>query len=368
MIVVSFLYCLCTLTFVPNSPPHHTAFPRIPRSSWGKFTHIKIQNPPICPNGTRARLARFESTDQTDWEYTQSKCNGGELTFEQGLVDINDQDIGKCITVENMALTRGGTADAKGIMFHCDGVLSNPDKDTNKKNQTQTPHAIVSHNHCKIYPSWNGHEPPRRPTTYIDIPLDTCTNLHDRQPLHLLKTPTCEDGSDPLMATWQTLNCPGMPDRVAGISPSLGLQCKEFHGTDDTASYSFWCDQDKYRRLARPKGDNRAVFSDDTCKAKDGGWSPEQRAGLAPGIKRVEADTCIGSFDAETEWVVHGNAVCDDGKAARMAVWEGKGGCQGKPTVIGEVEERDLGKCIEACGKGDWVYRCSRAFWCEGRV
>ncbi|KAK3991280.1 hypothetical protein QBC44DRAFT_55939 [Cladorrhinum sp. PSN332] len=346
-----------------------------PVTTWG-FNAIRITNPPICPNGTRARLTRFEDTGESDWAYRRNKCNHGKITFVDGLVDVNDYDLNRCIRVQGMSLLRGGTANAKGIMWYCDG-LSLTDAPEEKK--SMNPNALVSHNACQPNGYGGPREAVRRPTTWMEVPLDKCMSLTNHQPLRTLRTPVCPEGTEAMLATWSTSNCPGMPDSVAGFTAGLGSVCKTFHGRDGSASYSFWCDvkdssnstekqQQQQRRLQRPEGDKRAIYSSDTCKPKDGMWSPERHAGLAPTIERVEADKCVGYFGRDREWVVHANAVCKDGKTkAKMAYWKGESRCRGKPDSIAEVEEGDLGKCVQACeASEDWTFRCSRAFWCEG--
>jgi hypothetical protein len=337
-----------------------------PITSWEwEFTAIEIMNPPICPNGTRPRLARFEDTGENDRAYLKGMCNGEKITFKDGLVDINDDDIGKYISVRDMALTLGGTANAKGIMWYCDGLALSSSRDATK--DIEMPNAMVSHNLCQAS-GW--HRPAEsktpRPTTWMEIPPELCVDLTGYQELCLLRTPECADGSEPLMATWRSLGCRGMPDQVAGVSAELGMQCKSFHGSNGDASYAFWCDNDGSRRLHRPQGDKRAVYSKDTCKPKDGMWSPERHAGLPPTVDRIEPDKCIDYFFRDTEWVIHGNAVCPNGMPAKMALWSGKSGCRGDPDSVEKVNTGDLGRCIEACGAGKgWTHKCSRAFWCN---
>ncbi|KAK4226201.1 hypothetical protein QBC38DRAFT_237031 [Podospora fimiseda] len=344
-----------------------------PVTTW-EFYAVRITNPPICRNGTRARLVRFEDTGESDWAYRRNKCNHGKMTFVDGVVDVNDDDLHKCIDVQRMPVLRGGTADAKGIMWHCDGLSADAAAVTAEKPKSHSPNALVSHNACQVNSYQRGsREAVQRPPTWMEVPLDHCMSLTNHQPLRTLRTPVCPDGKEAMLATWSTANCPGMPDRVAGFTAKLGSICRTFHGRDGTASYSFWCDakdssQTEQRRLRRPGGDKRAVFSMDTCKPKDGMWTPERHAGLAATIERVGVDKCIESFSRDSEWVIHANAVCKDGKTkAKMAYWKGESRCRGKPDEIGDVNEGDLGKCVQACeGNERWAFRCSRAFWCEG--
>ncbi|OIW22516.1 hypothetical protein CONLIGDRAFT_220482 [Coniochaeta ligniaria NRRL 30616] len=337
-----------------------------PISSW-KFTHIRITQPPICPNGTRARLARFENTGESDWAYQKGMCNGGRITFTDGLIDINDDDIEKCISVENLALTRGGVADAKGHMWYCDGLEIGSSRD--KAKDRETPNAIVSHNVCPDR-GWHRTGEPKileRPPTFFDVPTEACIDLPRSQDIRLVKAAVCADGSTPMMAKWRGLGCQGMPDSVAGVFAGPGLYCKSFDNSDGGSSYSFWCDDGDDRHLHQPAGDNRAVYSKDVCKPPEGMWSPEQHAGLAPTVERIEPDKCMDYFWRNNEWVIHGNAVCPNGKPAKMALWTGTSGCRGKPTSVEEINKDDLGRCIEACGAGEqWTYKCSRAFLCNG--
>ncbi|KAK4170461.1 hypothetical protein QBC43DRAFT_374728 [Cladorrhinum sp. PSN259] len=350
-----------------------------PYTTFG-FHSIRITNPLICPNGTRARIARYEDTRKSDRTY---KCNGGKMTLVDGLMDVNDDDLGKCISVRGLSLLRGGTANAKGIMWYCDGFpsLDNTDDHGNaapppkQDSKNLNPNALVSHNACEINTysyGQNSGAAEERPTTWMEVPLDKCMNLFNGRPLRALRTPVCPDGKEAMLAKWSTSNCPGMPDSVAGFQAGLGEVCRTFHGRDGSGSYEFWCDvkdpEGKQRRLKRPADDKRAIYSKDTCKPKDGWWTPERHQGLAATIERVEVGECVGSFGSGKEWVVHANAVCKDGKTkAKVAYWKGEGRCRGKPDEIVDVREEDLGRCVKACEENEkWSYKCSRAFWCEG--
>jgi hypothetical protein len=315
------------------------------------FHSVKVTRPSICPNGTRARLALFEDTHEGDRRYN---CNGGEITFEDGLLDINDDDVGKCINVRDLALSRGGVANTKAVTFYCDGL------DLSKEwshLDDQTEKAVVSHNECR--PLNSGEEPP--PITFMDLAVGECANIPKGQPLRLRKAPTCPPGESLLVATWPAYNCNGLPTEVFGKSASIGSIC-EYFSDDGDSSYALWCGKD-----GKDDWDGRAIYSTRACPARNGFRSIEEDAGLSPSIKRIEPDKCIPVLSEDSDWMLHRGAKCPNGKKARLAFWNKESKCRGKPTSIKRVDEKSFGKCVEACPKsGRWREDCSAAFWCKG--
>ncbi len=71
---------------------------------------LTVKKEAICTNGTRAQLARFET----------SNCNDGHLSSKYGLIDIHDTDIGadKCLSTDIL----GPTEKIRSIAFWCEGV------------------------------------------------------------------------------------------------------------------------------------------------------------------------------------------------------------------------------------------------------
>ncbi|KAB5513431.1 hypothetical protein GE09DRAFT_631067 [Coniochaeta sp. 2T2.1] len=220
--------------------PERRAMPR-----WS-FSNLRITHPPICANGTRARLARLEPGPDDDRGFVKSTCNGGKMTLRDGLVDINDDDINTCIDTVGLALNRGGFADARGVVWYCDGMDPSPSRYRKKK--AQTANAVVSHNICLDRHRRNREElkPPLRPATFFDVPVDTCVDNSGSPPLRIAKAAVCADGSAPSMATWRGLGCRGTPDSVRGVYAG-GHWCENLRDRviadviDVDVSYSFWC-------------------------------------------------------------------------------------------------------------------------------
>jgi len=331
------------------------------------FSHLRLDNAPICPNGTRARLARYEDTGESDLAYARGKCNNFQFTFRDSLVDINDQDIGACINVRKLLLSRGGVGNTKGIAFYCDGP--GIDEATRKQNQAQvTKQGVVSHNECAPDTTrWHTPgepKPARRATTWFEVPVETCVNLRNRENLALRKLPECADGSAPLMAVWPEAGCKGMPPKIGGVMARLGESCRGFYGGDGSASYAFWCDSYGTRRLEAPEGDNRAIYSREECESKDGWARPGRHEGAAAEVFRRDPGSCITGFGSNSAWKIYKNAACPDGKPAKMAFWNDRR-CRGKPDSVDEIKEGDLGRCVQACGKkNSRLDSCSRSFWC----
>lgn len=213
------------------------------------FTRLKITQPPICPNGTRAQLARFEHTPEDDADFGKPTCNGGKMTFRDGLVDINDDDINKCLPVVGMELIRHRRfehfVDARGIMWHCDGLdPSSPAK------KAETPDLIVSHSLCPGVGRYNGHQRvPDRPATFFAVPVDTCVDIRasqriDKRGTHMVrvaKRAACPEGRVLSMASWRGFGCDGGPDRVESVYTGWSTDCTRFGDDGSDASYSFRC-------------------------------------------------------------------------------------------------------------------------------
>jgi hypothetical protein len=72
---------------------------------------MRVLEPAICKNGTRAQLARFQD----------DHCGGGTISWKYGLVDINDDDVGGCVST--------GPIDSRvgigSVAFWCDELRPN---------------------------------------------------------------------------------------------------------------------------------------------------------------------------------------------------------------------------------------------------
>lgn len=68
---------------------------------------IKITKPAICANGTRALWARWED----------AACGRGKLSARYGLTELQDSDIGKCLSLGSAS----SHSKVRSIAFWCDG-------------------------------------------------------------------------------------------------------------------------------------------------------------------------------------------------------------------------------------------------------
>ncbi|KAI9148964.1 putative endo-beta-1,4-glucanase D [Paramyrothecium foliicola] len=293
-----------------------------------QFTHVKIIEPSICPNGARARLARLQETYDGDPAYD---CNGGKITFEDGLIDIDDDDIGKYIPVTDMELKGGGRANAKGVFFYCDEFEEFDWTKDYSKHDTKTTKALVSHNACRRL---NSHEK-SRPTTFMDVAVDSCVDMPELQQLYIRKDPTCPKGEHLVLATWRGSGCTGLPDEVQDVRAMYGEICKDFSNAGDS-SYMLRCGKDNMK-----ESDGRAVYSTDSCLGRNPWSTTPQDVGLAPTIKRIKPDNCITFLKPETDWMIHQSAKCPDGEDAKLAFWSGEPSCHGKPTSIREMNRNE---------------------------
>jgi hypothetical protein len=196
---------------------------------------FRIEEPAICPNGTRARLARYEGRG----------CNGGVITAEDGLVDLGDDDLsknnnGKCFEIRPDSVVDKKVGYAS-FSFFCDGRTAKGGEGDGEPagSLDKTKKGSVSHNICPV----RGDSRPRAPTFGHPLP-DTCMNLPTRQPLKVLSVATCPDGSEARLATWSGRDCPGIvPGALEPVADDQIDACMLWDDSNDI-SYAFWCTGD----------------------------------------------------------------------------------------------------------------------------
>ncbi|KAF4632364.1 hypothetical protein G7Y89_g5755 [Cudoniella acicularis] len=175
---------------------------------------LRITKPAICPNGTRAKLARFEG-----W-----KCNFGEVTFADGLLDIRDEDIGQCKTRGNVGKRVGRV---QSMSFWCDG-FGHVERPMPPQIAPPKPRAgSISESACQF------NKAPffRHPKT------DTCLNL-STQKLKIFSAGICANGTQALWAKYSKKDCAGSPTEVVEVENNMLMKCLDVEGT---FSFSFRC-------------------------------------------------------------------------------------------------------------------------------
>ncbi|EPE32662.1 hypothetical protein GLAREA_07796 [Glarea lozoyensis ATCC 20868] len=176
---------------------------------------LRILTPAVCANGTRSKWARFEGP----------KCNYGEITFEDGLLDIEDSDLKEC-----KEMAKSGNRDIKigSMAFWCDGFgdVKRPDPNAPPVEEKPKPKAgSVSETACSGPPFF------RHPKT------DTCMNLSTEK-LKIYSSGICKDGTPAKWAKYAGKDCAGTPAEKLDVGEELTEKCLD---VSDTKSFAFWC-------------------------------------------------------------------------------------------------------------------------------
>jgi hypothetical protein len=207
---------------VCNSKPAGSKKPIIVPSDRCLSTHgfsLRLLTPAVCANGTRAKWARFEGP----------KCNYGEITFEDGLLDIEDTDLREC---KEMGWAGNREVKIGSMSFWCDGFgdVKRPDPNAPPVEEKPKPRAgSVSESAC------TGKAPFfRHPKT------DTCMNL-STQKLKIFSSGICEDGTPGRWAKYEDEDCTGSPSETVDVGDELLERCLNVEGTK---SFAFWCTGD----------------------------------------------------------------------------------------------------------------------------
>jgi len=181
----------------------------------------------VCANGTRAKWARF----------TDGKCNHGEITAQDELLDIEDSDVGKCLDAGTIGR---GDESMRSMSFWCDGFgpmeqkpdgegEGTPDEGSGEK-PTQRK-ASVSHNAC-----WEGGR--ATAPVFRHPESDTCLDLQGGQKLQVYSTAVCANGTAALFAHFEGAGCHGKPE-LKKVEQEMLKTCLDMG--DEASSYSFWC-------------------------------------------------------------------------------------------------------------------------------
>ena len=156
--------------------------------------------------------------------------------MRDGLMDIDDSTIGKCIwTGQNMENRRKKIG---SVAFWCDGwpnvkvVEPNTPQEPEGNRITAGP-GSVSDNAC-LSPL-----EPFRATTFKHPPVDTCVDIGGKY-LKIYQPGVCPNGTTSLLASYGQTNCQGVP-RIGEMTSMYIKTCLDLGGAQ---SFAFWCTGD----------------------------------------------------------------------------------------------------------------------------
>ncbi|SPO02008.1 uncharacterized protein DNG_04681 [Cephalotrichum gorgonifer] len=207
-------------------------------------TTVRILEPAVCANGTRAKLARYEGRD----------CNHGEVTLPGGLVDVEDSDLNTCQNVWLDKYPSNKTvASVASFGFYCDGRKG--DWEDGEEEGSKEKWGSVSLNVCP-----RGSDPPRAPTFDHPMPGE-CNAILTSERLSIFFAATCSDGSEAKLATWDgTRMCEGKYSKIQDVTEDLMKQCF-FVNQNNHSSFAFWCPDSEFSGGADIAVLSRAVVS-----------------------------------------------------------------------------------------------------------
>ncbi|KAK7417731.1 hypothetical protein QQX98_004387 [Neonectria punicea] len=327
-----------------------------PISSWPSET-VEIVTPAVCANGTRAQLALYEDVGNNRMSYM---CNGGDVTLEDTIMDVDDWMLNTCISLSHLKLLRGGFGRALGVMFHCDGT-GTKEQDDDDDDTSFIRGAKVSHSECSTSDGNWQWEDPVRPKTFMYPEPMACVTLPQGHQVHIHEKPVCPDGATGRLATWKEPSCKNWPKTIQGVDR---LNCESWDLRSDT-SYMFWCAADGLTAEERKLGaeDHRAVISDNECPQLNlrPGWTVVG-GGDGPTVRRVDADQDCVSIFKDKQLKVYNNAKCPGGKDAKLAVYNDSY-CRGRQDRTVDVAGF-IDTCNQVCAKGTWS-SCGIKFICD---
>lgn len=184
-------------------------------------TSFRILEPAICPNGTRAKFARYEGRD----------CNYGKVTVQGGLEEVTDDDLNACQSISMEGHKSNAThASLASFGFYCDGRKGDDD------GETKAEWGSVSTNTCP-----RGRDPPVRSPTFNHPMPGQCSAILRTERLDIFSPATCSDGSQAKLAKWYgTRTCKGDYDEVVDVTDELMRECF-FVNREEHSSFAFWC-------------------------------------------------------------------------------------------------------------------------------
>ncbi|KAF7551771.1 hypothetical protein G7Z17_g4807 [Cylindrodendrum hubeiense] len=328
-----------------------------PISSW-KLETIEITAPAVCSNGTRAQLAIYEDIGKYRLDYM---CNGGKMTLENAIMDLDDWMLNTCINMSHLRLLRGGFGRALGIMFYCDGMRTKDQpQDEGEPSEPRGPR--TSHSECAISTGRWQWDAPVRPKTFMYPEPMACVTLPAAHQLRIHEKPTCSDGTTGKLAIWKEPGCMGWPKKIQAVNT---LNCENWN-LGSESSYMIWCASEGLTAEDR-KGeseDNRAVISTDDCPRLnlEPGWTVVGRDD-GPTIRRVDADQDCVSVYKDDQLKVYGNAKCANGKDAKLVKYRDSY-CRGKAEKTVRVAS-SMDTCTQIC-EGSRS-SCGIKFSCDGQ-
>ena len=183
-------------------------------------TSFYIDEPAICANGTRAKLARYEGRN----------CNYGEVTVKGGLVEVKDDDLDEVcqyVAPDGFRPDRDHGSIAS-FGFYCDGK---------KSDEPRSRWASFSLNTCP-----RGSDPPVSNPTWEHYNPGECHAILYTERLEIAEPATCKDGSQARLAKWYNWNrqCKGDYDEVVDITDEMMKECF-FINKEEHSSFKFLC-------------------------------------------------------------------------------------------------------------------------------
>lgn len=190
-------------------------------------TSFRILEPAICPNGTRAKLARYEGRD----------CNYGEVTINGGLVDVTDDDLNTCQYISVDGHRDNAThASIASFGFYCEGKKGEIPKERP---------GSTSENTCP-----RGRDPPVSSPSYDHLSPGQCMAILTTERLDIFRKATCSDGSEAKLAKWYgDRMCRGDYDEVVEVTEEMMEECF-FINQEQHSSWSWWCPDSGAARLS----------------------------------------------------------------------------------------------------------------------
>jgi hypothetical protein len=291
-----------------------------------------------CPDGSRAKLARFENI----------MCNGGRISNNFGLIDILDKDIGVNTCLSSNTL--GHPDEIRSIAFWCDGIPET----------TLTPiQGLFTKEGCGP-----DNKPSLRATAYQRALPDTChpMNLLNPRRFSILIPAVCKNGSTATLALYKDQRCGGSPNQFSELGPETLNQCLSFNSM---GSWAFYCEgvptEAPLRTVPPPKARPAykvpaqvGLYSPDACREKEEEEERHDRVYKVP----TWPDTC-NVFAPSRKLSIARPVLCSNGTKATLALFKHPF-CGISPVAFRTVDDDMLDQCVEYKDMSSWM------FWCTG--